>query len=69
LAKSDHGRPAQNGVLTGVLIYDVAAAGLLAHAGLSLGMQGVLLWPAVVLHVLLVAWCCVVLLGGSRRPV
>src|SRR4051812_42915981 len=38
LARSDQHGPAQLGVLTGVLIYDVAAVSLLAYAGSVLRM-------------------------------
>jgi hypothetical protein len=44
------------GLLTGVLIYDVVAAVLLAHAGSVLDMAGVALWPAVALHGALALW-------------
>src|SRR5262249_37501075 len=59
LARNDHGRPAQLGLLTGVLLYDLAAAALLAYAGLVLSMAGVALWPAVALHAALAVWCVV----------
>src|SRR5262249_23386925 len=61
LARNDDGRPAQLGLLTGVLIYDAAAAALLAYAGLALSMVGIALWPAVVLHAALAVWCIVCL--------
>lgn len=48
---------AQMGVLTGVLVYDVSAAGLLGYAALSVGLQGIALWPAVALHLALGIWC------------
>jgi hypothetical protein len=57
LARSDPHGPAQLGVLTGVLIYDGAAAALLAYAGLVLRMAGIALWPAVALHTALAVWC------------
>ena len=57
LARNDHGRTAQRGLLTGLLVYDVAAAALLAYAGLALSMVGLALWPAVVLHAALAIWC------------
>src|SRR5208282_5972695 len=56
-ARNDPGRPLQLGLLTGVLIYDIAAAALLAYAGLFLDMAGSVLWPAVVVHVVLGVWC------------
>jgi hypothetical protein len=48
---------ARDGLLIGVLIYDVGAAGLLAYAGLGLGLVGMALWPAVGLHAALAVWC------------
>jgi hypothetical protein len=49
--------PAQLGVLAGLLTYNVLAALLLAFAGAGLKMAGILLWPAVVYHAALAAWC------------
>ena len=57
LARKETGSPAGRGLLTAVLIYDAAAAALLAYAGSGLGMVGVALWPAVVLHTALGGWC------------
>jgi hypothetical protein len=57
MARNDTRTPAQRGLLTGILIYDAAAAMLLAYAGAVLEMSGVLLWPAVVLHAILAVWC------------
>jgi hypothetical protein len=65
LARNDHGHPAQLGLLTGVLIYDLAAAALLASAGLVLSMVGLVLWPAVMLHATLAVWCVICL---SPKP-
>ena len=39
----------------GMLIYSVAAALYLAYVGLAGGFTGILLWPAVILHVILTA--------------
>ena len=57
MARADGRTPAQLGLLTGILIYDVAASVLLAFAGAILKMIGVMLWPAVVLHAILAIWC------------
>jgi hypothetical protein len=57
LGRSDKQSAAQHGLLVGVLIYDVAAAALLAYAGLGFSMVGLALWPAVVLHASLALWC------------
>jgi hypothetical protein len=60
-ARSDDGQRAQLGLLVGVLTYDVAAAAILAYAGLAASMVGIALWPAVGAHVALAAWCVVCL--------
>jgi hypothetical protein len=56
-ARRDTRAPAQLGVLAGVLTYNVLAALLLAFAGAGLKMAGIVLWPAVVYHAVLAAWC------------
>ena len=61
LARNDKRTSALLGLLIGVLIYDVAAAALLAYAGLVLSLAGIALWPAVVLHLALAVWCGVCL--------
>ena len=63
-AQGDRKGPAQFGLLIGILIYDVTAAGLLTYAGLALGMTGIALWPAVALHTALAVWCALCLRGA-----
>jgi hypothetical protein len=63
MARNDTRTPAQLGLLTGILIYNVAASMLLAFAGAVLEMTGVLLWPAVAVHAILAVWCF-----GCLRP-
>jgi hypothetical protein len=41
--------------LTGMLIYSAAVALYLGYGGFAGGLTGILLWPAVVLHVILTA--------------
>jgi hypothetical protein len=71
VVRNAHGRPAQRGLLTAALIYDVAAAAALAYLGSVKGMAGVALWPAVVVHAALAGWCVVCLReahhGAQRR--
>jgi hypothetical protein len=69
LARGDRQGRAQRGVLVGILIYDGAAAALLAYAGLVLSLTGVLLWPAVALHTALAAWCLACLCVKSPESV
>ena len=57
LARDDGASRARRGVITAMLLYNSAATAVLAHAGASVGLVGVLLWPAVALHAVLAAWC------------
>jgi hypothetical protein len=57
IARTERPTPGQFGILTGILIYNVAATILLAIAGAVLKMVGVLLWPAVAVHAILAGWC------------
>ena len=56
-ARRDEHNRAANGIVSAMLLYNVAAAVVLAHAGLGWRLTGVGLWPAVVLHALLGVWC------------
>lgn len=58
-ARADRRSPAQLGLLAGVLVYNVAAAALLAWAGAALNMDGIAIWPGVALHVVMACWCLV----------
>ena len=54
--KSEHS-DARTGLVTGIFIYNVAVPVLLIYAAMADGMQGVALWPASILHVMLAVWC------------
>jgi hypothetical protein len=66
LARDDGGLPAQRGLLTGILTYDVVVTALLVYAALVLRQSGLALLPAVILHSLLSVWCIWVLAVGGR---
>jgi uncharacterized membrane protein HdeD (DUF308 family) len=68
LARNDERSAAQVGLLTGVLLYDVGAAALLAWAALGPGLTGTALWPAVVLHTGLAVWSLLCLCAGPAGP-
>lgn len=51
------GGAALRAVLSGILVYDVVVALLIAYAGAGLGWAGPALWPAVLLHTVLAVWC------------
>ena len=65
-ARKDQPTPSQTGLLCGMLFYDAAAALLLTLAGIRWSLSGIGLWPAVVLHSALGAWCLSCLATRSR---
>ena len=57
LARDDTQSRAARGLVTAMLLYNVAVASLLAYADLGLGLRGIALWPAVIAHAVMAAWC------------
>ncbi len=57
------------GLVLALSMYNVSAVAVLAHAGIGLGLMGPILWPAVVLHAALTAWCadCMRATFGRRK--
>jgi len=44
-------------LLMAMLLYNSIVAAVLIYAGIGSGLNGIGLWPAVVLHVVLASWC------------
>ena len=65
LARSDAETGAANGLVTAFVLYNVGATALLVYAGIVLQLSGKFLWPAVLVHVVMGAWCIVRLLRRS----
>ena len=63
----ERGSPA-TGVVEAMSFYNFAAAMVLVYAGIRLDLRSALLWPAIVLHLGLGAWC-VMTLWFSRRKI
>ena len=61
LAGNDATSSAARGVVKAVLVYDQVATVLLAYSRLGLGLGGIVLWPAVAVHVALAVWCAMAL--------
>jgi len=57
LARDDGPSRARRGLIAAMLLYNSAAAAVLANAGVGVGLVGVLMWPAVALHAVLAVWC------------
>jgi hypothetical protein len=62
LARHDGQSRAATGLIAAILLYNLSAVSILASAGISSGLAGVALWPAVFLHAAMAAWCIVCLI-------
>ncbi len=61
-ARRDGETRAANGLVAGMVLYNAGAATFLAYAGIGLRLSGICLWPAVLLHTAMTAWCVIRLL-------
>ena len=57
LARDDAASRAAKGLIAAMLLYNVAVVVLLVIAWASKGLSGAGLWPVVLAHTLLAAWC------------
>ena len=57
LARGDTQICAARGLVAVMFLYNVATVAILAFVGIGFGLQGVALWPAVVLHAVMAVWC------------
>lgn len=62
-ASRDSESRAAIGVVTAMCFYNAAAAGILLYARVGADLSGLGIWPAIVLHAMLAAWC----LACARR--
>lgn len=62
----ERGSPA-TGVVEAISFYHFAATAVLVYAGVRLGLRSTLLWPAIVLHFFLGAWCLLSLRFTRRK--
>lgn len=64
--KGERGSPA-TGVVQAMSFYNFAATAVLVYAGILLQLHSALLWPAIILHVGLGAWCLLNLWISCRK--
>ena len=64
LSRNDVESRSATGLVRAMLLYNGAAAAVLAYAGLVSGLFGVALWPGVILHAILFVWCLACLRPG-----
>jgi len=57
LSRDDGQTRPGRGVITAMLVYNIAAAVILVYAGLAMGLHGIGLWPAAGMHAALAVWC------------
>jgi hypothetical protein len=70
LARHDGVSLSQDGLLWGILLYNVGASAVLTYAGLLMSLVGAGLWPGVSLHGAMAVWCALnlrVLPGQAMR--
>ena len=66
LARLDSHSRVARGLAGAMMIYNASSIAILVYAGLVLRLLGIGLWPVVVVHAAMTAWCIASLLG--RRP-
>jgi hypothetical protein len=62
-ARSDAGSTAGLGLIKAMALYNLGVVLVLAVAGSQMATVGILLWPAVIVHAAMAAWCVFVVIG------
>jgi len=66
LARNDPGSAAARGLTQAMVLYNLGAVLVLGYAGMQSQVVGILLWPAVIIHLVMTVWC---VLAVIRKPV
>lgn len=61
-ARADGMSSSASGLISGMLLYNAVTVLVLAEAGMVMHLNGIGLWPAVVLHTLMAIWCLALVL-------
>jgi hypothetical protein len=67
IARHDGQSRAAKGLVGAMLLYNGGVATLLAYASMALGLSGLALWPVVLIHAAMAAWCLMRLLNPPVR--
>jgi hypothetical protein len=66
-ARDEAAGRAANGLIAAMLLYNIGVVAILAFAWARLGLVGIALWPVVLAHAALAAWCVACLLTRIRE--
>jgi hypothetical protein len=57
IARHDGQSRAAKGLVGAMLLYNAGVVTLFVYASIGLGLSGLALWPVVLIHALMAAWC------------
>ena len=67
-ARTDGQGSAARGVVGAMVLYNAGVLAVLVHAAAGLGLSGMALWPAVLVHAIMAAWCVTSLGRPAATP-